>query len=62
LRILIQETGLSDDEAPRVFDEAGSNLSVALVMSKAKRTRVEAVDALKKANGKVEEAVKALES
>jgi len=62
LRILIQETGLSDDEAPRVFDEAGSNLSVALVMSKAKRTRDEAVDALKQTNGKVEEAVKALES
>src|SRR5436190_10806465 len=60
LRILMQETGLSDDEATRVFEEAGSNVSVALVMSKAKRTRDEAVEALKIANGKVEEAVRAL--
>jgi N-acetylmuramic acid 6-phosphate etherase len=60
LRILMQETGLSDDEATRVFDEAGSNLSTALVMSKAKSTRAEADEALKIANGKVEEAVKAL--
>src|SRR5436190_16882777 len=60
LRILMQETGLSDDEATRVFEEADSNVSVALVMSKAKRTRDEAVEALKIANGKVEEAVRAL--
>jgi len=62
LRILMQETGLSDDEATRVFDEAGSNVSVALVMSKTKSTSDEAVEALKKASGKVEEAVKALRS
>jgi len=62
LRILRQETGLSDDEATRVFDKAGSNLSTALVMSKSNSTREEAIEALSNANGKVEEAVRALAS
>jgi N-acetylmuramic acid 6-phosphate etherase len=60
LRILMAETGLSNDEATRVFNEAASNLSTALVMSKAKSTPEQAVEALKNANGKVEEAVRTL--
>lgn len=57
LRILMKETGLSEESAKDVFEASGSNLSIAIVMSKALLSRDDAAAALKKANGKVEEAI-----
>ena len=61
LRILQRETGLDDRAATEVLDAAGTNLSVALVMTKAKTTREKASDALGRTNGKVEDALKLLQ-
>jgi N-acetylmuramic acid 6-phosphate etherase len=58
LRILMQETGLNPEKASRLFHEADNNLSVALVMAKASRSRDEAAHALRQSNGKVEDAVR----
>jgi N-acetylmuramic acid 6-phosphate etherase len=62
LRILIAETGLSEEIAATLFEAAGSNLSVALVMTKANSSREQADEALRVSNGKVEEAVRLLMS
>jgi N-acetylmuramic acid 6-phosphate etherase len=60
LRILRRETGLDDQAATEALDASGTDLSVALVMTKAKTTKENAVEALGKANGKVEDALKLL--
>jgi len=62
LRILIAETGLSEEIAATLFEAARSNLSVALVMTKANSSREQADEALRVSNGKVEEAVRLLMS
>jgi N-acetylmuramic acid 6-phosphate etherase len=62
LRILAAETGLDHEAAAVIFDAAGANLSVALVMTKAGSTRDQAVEALQRSRGKVEEAVRLLKS
>lgn len=60
LRILKRETQLDDQAATAALEASGTNLSVALVMVKAKTTKEKAVETLGKANGKVDEAVKLL--
>jgi len=60
LRILMQETRLEPDRAASLFQESENNLSVALVMAKANVTKDQAGDALRSANGKVEDALKRL--
>jgi N-acetylmuramic acid 6-phosphate etherase len=62
LRILKHETGLDDQAATEVLKASDTNLSVALVMTKAKTTQEQAIDALGKTNGKVDEAVKLLQN
>jgi len=62
LRILIAETGLTDEAAGIVFEASGSNLSVALVMNKANSNREQADEALRVSNGKVDDAVALLKS
>jgi len=57
LRILIAETGLTEEVAVTTFEASGSNLSVALVMTKAKSSREQADEALRVSNGKVEDAI-----
>lgn len=61
LRILRRETGLDDQAATEVLEASGTNLSVALVMTKAKTTQEQAAEALRQTNGKVDEAVKLLQ-
>lgn len=61
LRILRRETGLGEQAATEALEASGTNLSVALVMTKAKTTQEQAAEALRKTNGKVDEAVKLLE-
>jgi N-acetylmuramic acid 6-phosphate etherase len=60
LRILMAETGLNEDAAVVAFKASGSNLSLALVMTKANRSREQADEALRVSNGKVEDAVRLL--
>ena len=60
LRILVAETGLTEDEAAKAFEASESNLTVALVMTKANSNRERADEALRVSNGKVEEAVRLL--
>jgi N-acetylmuramic acid 6-phosphate etherase len=48
--ILAEETGLSSDEAARLFEEAGRDLRIAFVMAATKLSQAEA-DALLKAHG-----------
>ena len=60
LRILMQETGLDSDRATILFQESENNLSVALVMAKAKAARDKAAEALSATKGKVEDAVRLL--
>lgn len=62
LRILVAETGLAQDAAAEKFEASGSNLSAALVMTKAQCTREQADEALRLSNGKVEDAVRLLKS
>ncbi|MDX6713062.1 MAG: N-acetylmuramic acid 6-phosphate etherase [Blastocatellia bacterium] len=57
LRILIAETGLSEDEARSLFDAADKVLPLALTMSKSGADRNRAELALKSADGKIELAV-----
>jgi len=60
LRILMQETGLDSERAARLFQDSENNLSVALVMAKASASRDRAAEALSAMKGKVEDAVKLL--
>ena len=60
LRILKRETGLDDQAVTEAFEASDTNLSVALVMTKTQATREQALEALGKANGKVDEAVNRL--
>ena len=60
VRILSAETGLSEVEATARLDEAGGDLRVALVMSKAGCSPEEAASALEEANGVVQRAVESL--
>jgi N-acetylmuramic acid 6-phosphate etherase len=60
LRILRRETDLGEQAATEALEASGTNLSVALVMTKAKTTQEQAAEALRKTNGKVDEAVKLL--
>ena len=60
LRILKRETGLDDRAATDALEASGINLSVALVMVKARTNKEEAAEALGKTSGKVDEAVKLL--
>ena len=61
LRILKRETGFDDQAATDAFEASGTNLSVALVMAKAKTSREQAAEALGKTNGKVEDALMLLQ-
>ncbi len=58
LRILMAETGLSEEAAIEVFEASGNNLSTAIVMSKANSSREDAAEALRKSQGNVDKAVK----
>ncbi len=58
LRILMAETGLSEEAAIEVFEASGNNLSTAIVMSKANSSREDAEEALRKSQGNVDKAVK----
>ena len=60
LRILRRETGLGEQAATEALEASSTNLSLALVMTKAKTTKEKAVEALRKTNGKVDEAVRLL--
>jgi N-acetylmuramic acid 6-phosphate etherase len=62
LRILMTETGLEAEAAAAVLKASGTDLSVALVMTKAKRTREQAAEALRVTSGKIDAAVKLLEN
>jgi len=57
LRILMKETGLDETASNLVLENSGTNLSVALVMTKAGLTREQAIEALGKTAGRVDEAV-----
>lgn len=60
VRILIDETQLSESDARALFEAAGENLNVAIVMSKGKASRDQAVAALHNTDGRVEDAIKIL--
>jgi N-acetylmuramic acid 6-phosphate etherase len=57
LRILMAETNLSEGEAEVLFEAAGSDLSVALVMNKGAASREAAAEALRQHEGRVEDAL-----
>ena len=57
LRILMKETKLEPEAAVSVLEASGTNLSVALVMAKSGVAREEADRALRRSNGRVEEAI-----
>jgi len=59
-RILMKETGLDHDAAAQMLEASGTNLNVALVMTKAEVDRERAVEALSQTGGRVAEAVKVL--
>ena len=59
-RILMKETGLDHDAAAQMLEASGTNLNVALVMTKAEVDRERAVEALSQTDGRVAEAVKVL--
>lgn len=61
LRILMTETGLSEQLAKEIFEESGSDLSTSIVMSKTKSSKEDASDALRKSQGNVDKAVKTLQ-
>lgn len=60
LRILMKETGLETETAAAVFESAGTDLSIALVMTKGKSTREEAIEALSQTAGRVDDAINSL--
>jgi N-acetylmuramic acid 6-phosphate etherase len=60
LRILMSETQLSETEAESLFEAAAGDLSVALVMNKAKTSREQAGEALRTNEGRVEDALNSL--
>ena len=55
--ILAEETGLSDEEAARLFEEAGRDLRIAFVMAATKRPRAEAEALLRSHNNSVRRAI-----
>ena len=57
LRVLQAETGLGQEAAQEALEAAGTDLKVALVMVKAGTAQEKAIAALKKSDGKVEQAV-----
>lgn len=60
LRILMKETKLGPEAAVSVLEASGTNLSVALVMARSGVSREEADRALRRSNGRVEEAIRLL--
>jgi N-acetylmuramic acid 6-phosphate etherase len=62
VRILVAETGLDESAASATLESAGTDLRVALVMSKANSTKEEAQSALRDSRWIVEDAVKFLRS
>ena len=58
--ILAEETGLSAEEAARVFAESGNDLKVALLMTRANLSREKAVEVLHQFNGSVRRALDSL--
>jgi N-acetylmuramic acid 6-phosphate etherase len=60
LRILMKETGLGREAATSQLEAAGTDLSIALVMTRGNVSREEAKEAIQKTVGKVEEAVQFL--
>lgn len=57
VRILTSETGLDQDAAEKLMQEAGGDLRVALVMSKTNKDRDEAAELLEQSGFVVEEAI-----
>ncbi|MFL6215025.1 MAG: N-acetylmuramic acid 6-phosphate etherase [Blastocatellia bacterium] len=55
--ILAEETGLSDEEAAQLFEEAGRDLRIAFVMAATKRPRTEAEALLRSHNNSVRRAI-----
>jgi N-acetylmuramic acid 6-phosphate etherase len=62
IRILQSESGLDEQPAQTVLDEANGKLPVALVMSKTGRSRADAEAALDKARGVITKAIDSLKS
>lgn len=60
LRILMAEAGLEEQAAAETLEAAGTDLRVALVMSKSGSDRDQAIAALRQSGWKVEDAVKVL--
>jgi len=60
LRILMKETGLEREAATSQLEAAGTDLSIALVMTRGKSTREEAVEALRQTAGRVDDAINSL--
>jgi N-acetylmuramic acid 6-phosphate etherase len=60
LRILVSETQLGEPDAEALFESAGGDLSVALVMNKAQTSRDRAAAALGAHEGRVEDALNSL--
>jgi N-acetylmuramic acid 6-phosphate etherase len=58
--ILAEETGLSDEEAARLFQEAGRDLRIAFVMAATKLPRAEAEALLRAHNNSVRRAIDSL--
>src|SRR5262249_25053119 len=58
--ILAEETGLSAEEAARVFAESGNDLKVALLMTRASLSREKAIEVLRQFNGSVRRAFDSL--
>jgi NACalpha-BTF3-like transcription factor len=56
----MKETKLGPEAAVSVLEASGTNLSVALVMARSGVSREEADRALRRSNGRVEEAIRLL--
>jgi N-acetylmuramic acid 6-phosphate etherase len=61
VRILQSEAGIDEDEAQKVLSDAGNDLPLALVMSKTKRSRAEAKQALTESKGVIAQAIETLQ-
>lgn len=57
LRILVSETELNEVDAEALFESAGGDLSVAIVMEKSRLSREDAIEALRRSKGRVDEAI-----